>query len=870
MSATPERLVPPHALSVDEVAAWLGTDPARGLTSAEVSRRLQELGPNRPAHVPRPGYARIAGRQLADPLVALLLVAAVISALIGERIEAAVIGAIVFLNALLGFVQEAGAERAVLALGEAVQHSTVVVRDGTERLVDTEEIVPGDVAVLREGDRVPADARVVDGGLELDESALTGESAPVPKTSTQCTADTPLADRASMVFQGTAVTRGRGRVLVVATGDATEIGRVALLTAEARPPATPLQLRIAQLANVMVVLGVAVTAALTVGMLARGESLDEAFLVGVAVAVAAVPEGLAATMTIALARGARAMAAQGALVRRLIAVETLGGATVIAADKTGTLTVNRLSVSAVHPLPGRTEEDVLRAGALASTADLVEEPGGGRRIVGDPVDGALLVAATETIGADPRTAPGRRLVREVPFDPRRRRLTALYEEADGLRVVVKGALESLAERADVPAADLKALEDAAQVWAADGLRVLAVAERVTRGPAVEGDDLDRGVVLLGLVALHDPLRPTAAESIRAARSAGVEVAILTGDHPATAGAIARALELDERLVVTGAELDRMDAEELAAAVRSCSVFARVTPEHKLRIVESLQEAGHVVVVTGDGVNDAPALRRAHLGVAMGDSGTEAAREAAEVVLTNDDFATIVAAIAEGRRIDDNVRKFVAFLLSANLGEVVLFGIAVLAGLGAPMTIVQLLTVNLLTDGLPAVALAGDAASGSVLERGPRRDKALFSRAIWAVLGLAGVGVGLAATAAYLAGRALEPDAAQTMAFATIALAELVLVWSIRTQARPAWTGSRNNLLTTSVVLSAGIVAALLYVPPLASLFGTQPLEASALLVVVALSLLPAALLEAGKYLRPAAAPPQAGVRGSGPAQAARQ
>ncbi|HEY7380662.1 MAG TPA: cation-transporting P-type ATPase [Gaiella sp.] len=869
---TPERLAPlPHALSIDEVSAWLGTDPTRGLTSAEVARRLQELGANRPAHVPRPGYARIAGRQLADPLVALLLVAAVISALIGERIEAAVIGAIVFLNALLGFVQEAGAERAVLALGEAVQHSTVVVRDGTERLVDTEEIVPGDVAVLREGDRVPADARVVDGGLELDESALTGESAPVPKTSTQCAADTPLADRASMVFQGTAVTRGRGRVLVVATGDATEIGRVARLTAEARPPATPLQLRIAQLANVMVVLGVAVTVALTVGMLARGESLDEAFLVGVAVAVAAVPEGLAATMTIALARGARAMAAQGALVRRLIAVETLGGATVIAADKTGTLTVNRLSVSAVHPLPGRTEEDVIRAGALASTADLVEEPGGGRRIVGDPVDGALLMAAAETIGADPRTAPGRRLVREVPFDPRRRRLTALYEEADGLqRVVVKGALESLAERADVTAAELKALEDAAQAWAADGLRVLAVGERVARGPAEEGDDLDRGIVLLGLVALHDPLRPNAAESIRAARAAGVEVAILTGDHPATAGAIARALELDERLVVTGAELDRMDAEGLAAAVRSCSVFARVTPEHKLRIVESLQEAGHVVVVTGDGVNDAPALRRAHLGVAMGESGTEAAREAAEVVLTNDDFATIVAAIAEGRRIDDNVRKFVAFLLSANLGEVVLFGIAVMAGLGAPMTIVQLLTVNLLTDGLPAVALAGDAASGSVLERGPRRDKALFSRAVWAVLGLAGVGVGLAATAAYLAGRALEPDAAQTMAFATIALAELVLVWSIRTQSAPAWTGSRNNLLTTSVVLSAAIVAALLYVPPLASLFGTQPLEASALLVVLALSVLPAALLEAGKHLRATAAPPQAGVRGSGSAETARQ
>lgn len=814
---------PPHALPPAGVARDLTGDLALGMTENSAAARLEEVGLNCLPMPTRPRYAAIAARQLADPLVGLLVAAAAVSFAIGEPLEASVIAAIVVLNAVLGFVQEAGAERAVLALRSSVQRSAEVIRDGREREISVEELVPGDLIVLREGDRVPADARVATAErLELDESALTGESTPVDKHMTAVAADTPLAERSSMVFAGTAVTRGRARALVTATGVNTEVGTIASLTARAKPPPTPLQRRLAQLSRAMVALGLGVTAALTVGMLARGSSLEEAFLVGVSVAVAAVPEGLAATVTIALAQGARAMSASGAIVRRLTAVETLGGATVIAADKTGTLTVNQLRVAAVRPVAGVTDTAVLEAGVLASTAELLDD-GAGLRVAGDPVDGAFLLALAAAGAPDPRASADRRLLLELPFDPLRKRLTVTYEEDGCRRVVVKGAPETLVERSRLDEDQRRELLADALDWAADGLRVLAVGERRLVGDLPAEDALDEEIELLGLVGLHDPLRATAAASIRQAREAGIKVAMLTGDHPVTAAAIARSLELGDGTPLTGRELEEMDDAELREAARRHEVFARVTPADKLRLVQALQESGHVVCVTGDGVNDTPALRRADVGIAMGSSGTEAAREAAAIVLTDDDFATIVAAIREGRRISDNVRKFVAFLLSANLGEVVLFAIAVIAGLGAPMTVVQVLTVNLLTDGLPAVALSRDPSSPTTMRRRPRGHGTLFPRQLQIALGLAGLAVGLAATAAYLVGRELAPEAAQTMAFATIALAELVFVFSIRSTDAPAWRGPRNIALIASVLGSAALLALTIYLPLLQAPFGTEAL-----------------------------------------------
>ena len=818
--------LPPHAATAADVAHRLGSHLEQGLASDDAAGRLLASGPNRLDAPTRPHYLAIAGRQLADPLVALLLAAAVVSFAIGERLEAGIIFAIVVLNALLGFAQEVSAEHAVLALGTDVDEPVSIVRDGRQQQTSVEAIVPGDLVLLHEGVRVPADARVVvSEGLAVDESALTGESLPVSKTAEPVPSELPLAERRSMVYAGTGVTRGRGTAMVVATGLATEMGQVAALTAAAKPPPTPLQRRLGDLSVKLAVLGVALTITLALGMLARGAALDEAFLVGVSVAVAAVPEGLAAVVTIALAQGARAMAQRGAIVRSLSAIETLGEATVIATDKTGTLTLNELRIVDVEPAPGRIADDVVAVGALASAGVVLDEDGL-RRFAGDPVDVAFLVEADRRGVLDER----RDRIAEIPFDPERRRATAVYDHGGRRRVAAKGAHEVLFEIGSLSDHARGALEQTARRWAESGLRVLAVGERwPDEGEREEGEDahdLEHGVEILGLVALQDPLRPTSGEAISAARRAGIDVVMVTGDHPTTAASIARLLDVPH---------DR--------------VFARVTPVDKLRLVESLQQEGHVVAVTGDGINDAPALRRADVGVAMGRSGTEAARQAAEVVLTDDDFATIVAAVREGRVIGDNVRKFVAFLLSANFGEVVLFAIVVLAGLGVPMTVVQVLTVNLLTDGLPAIALTRDPASPTTMLRPPTPLGRLFGRDQLVLLTIAGTTVGLAATGAYVLGRELAPEGAQTMAFATIALAELVFVYSIRSQSQPAWRGPRNHLLALSVAASGAFVILGIYLPFARELLGTEPLGITELGIVLALALTPSVLVEVTKAIR---------------------
>jgi P-type Ca2+ transporter type 2C len=812
----------PHALAVEDVVRRLGADPERGLTDDEAQERLVRFGPNRLPRARRPAYATIALRQFADPLVGLLLGAVLVSALIGERIEALAILAIVLLNAILGFVQEARAESAVIALREVLEEHASVIRDGREREVAVEQLVPGELLVLREGERVPADARLVlAAGLAIDESTLTGESLPVDKSTDVLPLETGLAERTSMAYAGSSVTRGRGRAIVTATGSATELGEIAGLALRAKPPLTPLQRRVGALTRLMVAFGVVVTLALGGAMLARGSSLEEAFLVGVSVAVAAVPEGLAATVTIALALGAREMAARGAIARRLTAVETMGSATVIASDKTGTLTENRLRLADALPANGRSERELLTAAVLASTARLLGEEGE-LRPVGDPVDAAIVLAAHER-GLTDVVLETQRPVRELPFDPVRKRMALVYAEGDGRRLYVKGAPEVVLELSTMSADEIASLEAVAEEWASRGLKVLAVAERSVPGGRVDDEALEIELGVVGLLALQDPLRPTAHDAVAEALAAGLRVEMMTGDHPLTAGAIGRSLGLPES-----------------------AIHARVTPAEKLRLVEAFQDEQEVVAVTGDGVNDAPALRTADVGVAMGRGGTEAARESADLVLTDDDFATIVAAIREGRAIADNIRKFVAFLLSANLGEVALFAVAIPAGLGVPMTVVQVLLVNVLTDGLPAVALTRDPAAADTMRRPPERGNRLFPPRAWGALAAVGVVVGLAALVAFLVGRIDEADEARTMAFATVAFAELALVFSLRSPIRAAWDAPRNLYLIGSVVLSAATVLVALYLPVLNDPIGTVPLGPAELAVVVGLALVPFACVETGK------------------------
>ena len=733
----PETTPPPaYALDPDRVALELGTDPARGLSSDEATARLEQDGPNELDRARGPAYGRIAARQLVEPLAGLLVAAALVSAAIGETVEAAAIGLIVALNATFGFTQELGAERAVLALRASLESIVSVIRDGNECSVPARELVTGDLLRIREGDRIPADARVLHThGLEVDESLLTGESATVAKGSPPVLMGLSLAERTSMVYAGTGATRGSATAVVVATGARTEQGAIAELADEAEPPPTPLQARLGRLARWMVVLGVVVTVVLGAAMVARGESWRDAFLVGVSVAVAAVPEGLAATVTIALAFGSREMARRGAIVRTLAAIETIGEATVICTDKTGTLTENRLRLDREESAAGCGPDDLLWAAAAASAADV------------DPVDRALLAACAERgVAVEAET------IHSLPFEASRKRATVVVRRGDSAVSVVKGAPEVVLARCLAAEGELDRLGAIAERWAAEGVRVLAVASRDVDPAETREETLESNLQPRGLVGLTDPLRSTAAASVRAARELGLEVKMLTGDHPLTAAAIARELALPP------------DA-----------VHARFTPADKLELVAALQRAGEVVAVTGDGVNDAPALRQADVGIAMGASGTEAAREAASLVITDDDFATIVAAVEEGRRIAGNLRSFLAFLLSANLGEVLLFAVAIGVGLGPPMTVVQVLAVNLLTDGPPAIALARDpAGSHARLERGR-----LFGRAYATALVVMGMLVGLAALVAFLVVRELRPEAAQTAAFATVALAELALVFSCR-------------------------------------------------------------------------------------------
>jgi Ca2+-transporting ATPase len=807
-----------HATTVEALERELRTNAALGLSDEEAAARLRADGPNRLSKPQRPPYGRIALRQLVDPLVGLLVVAAAVSAAVGEGLEWAVIAAIVLLNGVLGFVQEARSERAVIALREGFKHKARVVRGGRVQEVRSDEVVRGDLLLLAGGDRVAADARIVEAaGLEADESILTGESVPVAKGTAAADEGAALAERSSMVFGETAVTRGRGAGFVTAIGPATEIGAIAMLTAAVKRPPTPLQQRLAGLARLMVVLGVVVTLGLAAAMLLRGAALEEAFLVGVSVAVAAVPEGLAATVTIALALGARAMADRGAIVRRLAAVETAGQATVICTDKTGTLTENAIRVAAVAPSEPTSARELLAAAVLASAPELAH--GADDWISADPIEAALLRAAREHGVSGRELLEGGPVAVEHPFDSERKRMTVVHRVPEGLRALTKGAPEVVLDRSSAETARRSEAERTAEAWAEEGLRVLAVAERrLPDGAGLGADEVEFDLELLGLVALHDPLRQSARSAVLDAKRAGLGVKMLTGDHPVTARAIAQALEL---------------APE--------DVHARITPSDKLHIVENLQEGGEVVAVTGDGVNDAPALRRADVGISMGRSGTEAAREASDIVLTDDDFATIVAAIQEGRRIYDNVRKFVAFLLSANLGEVVLFAIAIVAGLGAPMTVVQILTINVLTDGLPAVALTRDPAAPNV---GPSRGRRLLPPALQAALAVVGLLVGTAALAAFLVGRELG-DAGQTMAFATVGLAELAFVFSCRSPIAAPWRLPRNSYLTVSVAASLLLLALTIYLPAHGAL-GTVALGPLEVCVVVGLALIPFAAVELAK------------------------
>lgn len=912
----------PWALDPAAVATLLGTDTERGLDASEATTRLEQVGPNVLRQAPPEPRWHAALRQFSDPLVRLLLAAIAISLVAwflegahGVPYDAVVIAAIVLANAALGFAQEARAVQAVAALQRITAASASVLRDGRPVRVPAAALVPGDLLLLEEGDAVGADARVVDlAGLTVTEAALTGESEPVLKDLATVPPATALGDRLDMVFGGTAVSRGRGRAIVTATGMATEMGHVAELLESTDKELTPLQREVDRIGRLLgiavVVIAVVVTTAIFLTTDVRTASeVVAVLLVGVSLAVAAVPEGLPTILSVVLALGVQRMAAQRAIVKRLSSVETLGSASVICSDKTGTLTCNEMTVRAVVTPLGRVDvtgsgyrpegellvdgrplddegllrevELVVGGGSLANNATLVTGPGGWT-IQGDPTEAAFLVAEAK-IGLTEARRDRFARVGEVPFTSERKLMSAIATDAwagGRLSVFTKGAPDVLLGRCTheqapegiVPLTDVRRAELLAEVDALGdrALRTLGVAYRPLPADAGTGEDLEHELVHLGLVGLIDPPRPEAPGALAEARAAGVRVLMITGDHPRTARRIALDLGLagPADRVLTGADLEAMDDDGLRTAVREVSVYARVAPEHKLRIVRALQADDHVVAMTGDGVNDAPALRAADIGVAMGRTGTEVTKEAADMVLADDNVATIVAAVRAGRHIFSDIRKFIRFLLSSNIGEVLTMFLGVVlagplglahsgAGLAVPLLATQILWINLLTDSAPALAMGVDPPPDDLMARPPRRlTERVIDLDMW--IGILWVGtvmalVTLAALDLRLDGGLLGGSGsvaeARTVAFTTLVLAQLFNCLNARSDRSSAFRHLfTNRWLWAAIALSAALQVAVVHVGFLNRAFDTVPMDAGDWALAVGLASLVLVADEAKKLV----------------------
>jgi Ca2+-transporting ATPase len=864
-----------YSRDVEEVAAALGTSSRTGLSAEEAARRLAQHGPNELATARAVPPWRLLLEQFRNVLILILFAAVGLSVVLGHATEAIVIAAIVLLAVLLGFVQEYRAERAIEALGRMAAPTATVRRDGEEVEVPARALVPGDIVLLHAGDRASADGRLIEAvNLQVEESALTGESLPVEKQTAAVDGDVdlPLGDRTNMVYSGTSATYGRGRAVVVATGMQTEFGGIARMLETIERGKTPLQLSLDRVAMVLARAAlVVVLLVVSLGLL-RGQPFLEMLLFGVALAVAVVPEALPAVITISLTLAAQRLVRRNALVRRLPAIETLGSVDVICSDKTGTLTKDEMTVRKVlaggelfdvsgagyEPVgefsrdgaavePSAAVVEALRAAVLASDARLVRGDEGQWFLRGDPTEGALVVAAAKA-GLE-RAELEQRFPRvdEIPFTSESKRMTTLHETPDGTVAYAKGAPEVLLRSCRLEPEERRALLATAQELAGEALRVLAVARRSNATPA----NAERDLTFLGLVAMIDPPRPEARQAVERCVAAGVTPVMITGDHPLTAQAIARELGiLTHGRAVTGAKLEAMEDTDLEREVDRIQVYARVSPLHKLRVVEALQRRGHTVAMTGDGVNDAPALKKADIGVAMGVTGTDVAKEAAAMTLTDDNFASIVAAVEAGRGVFANIKKYLMYLLAANLGEIgLLLGASVL-GKPLPLSAVQILYVNLATDGLPALALSVDPAERDLMRRPPRsRRTGIFTRPVVALIAVGGAWSGLVTLAlfswALSSGKALAE--AMTMTFATLVLIEFFKAYSFRSDRTSVLERPfANRWLNVAILWELVLVMLVVNVPLLQDAFGTRPLSLDAWLIVIGLAFTIVPVLEIAK------------------------
>ncbi|MGD8403267.1 MAG: cation-translocating P-type ATPase [Anaerolineales bacterium] len=927
-----------HALSPEDVLRHLEVQE-EGLTDEQAARRLAQYGHNQLQEAPRPTFWHMLWDQLNNFVVILLIVASIVSALLGDYVEAGAIMAIVVLNAVLGIVQEQRAEEALAALKRLAAPDAQVIRSGSRKVVPAREVVPGDIVFLEAGNYVPADVRLLEAvNLRVEEASLTGESLPVQKSAASIIdKDVPLGDRKNTAFMGTLVSYGRGRGVVVSTGMRTQLGLIATMLQTVEAEETPLQKRLDQLGKTLSIASLILVAIVFVVALADytnvielfsdpltyfktfSREITDVFIIAVSLAIAAVPEGLPAVVTISLALGMREMVRRHALIRRLASVETLGSATVICSDKTGTLTQNEMTVTRLWAdgqyigvtgsgyvphgdfLVNEKQVDItdypaaltsLWLGVLNNDAELEITGASGSqqtyRIVGDPTEGALLVAAAKAgaLPVDVKQAYPRE--NEVPFDSERKRMITVHEVSeprpedispfynDEMRewsvIAIKGAPDLVLDlctryqtmddqTVSLTEEKRQAILAANDILTKDALRVLAVAYRTDKEvPFHEGElkvhEVERDLVFVGLIGMIDPARPEVKPALDEGREAGIRTVMITGDYPNTARAIAETIGLLQpgHKVATGADLNEMDAETLKREIRVTDVFARVSPEHKMRIVDALQSNDEIVAMTGDGVNDAPAIKRADIGVAMGITGTDVAKETADMVLTDDNYASIVSAVEQGRIIYSNIRKFVYYLLSCNVAEILVIFLGTLIAKNSPLTAIQLLWLNLVTDGAPALALATEKGDPDIMNRKPRpKNEPIINRFMQLGILIQTIAITGVTLAAYFLGLNLHPDQpefAEAMAFVTLSLSELVRAYTARSEYYPLlkigiFTNRNMNL---ALLFSAALIFAVIYIPFFNPIFNTVPLGWQQWQVLLPLLLVPSIAAEAVKLV----------------------
>ena len=865
-----------YDVTAQEVLKELKTTES-GIASAEAGNRLKEYGKNVLIGKKKVSPFKVFLEQFNSPVVWILAGALIVSFLMGEKVDAVVIMSILIINAVLGFLQEYRAEKEIEALKKLVSLNALVIRDGKKQEIDSSEIVPGDILIVREGDKVPADARIIEEiSLETQESMLTGESLPVEKTSEKIPKDRELAERRNLLFSGTTVTRGKGKAVVVRTGMDSEIGKITKLIQETKKERTPLQIKLTKLGGMLsIIISVVCALVLLAGFL-RGENLVEVFALAVALAVAAIPEGLPTVVTISLAVGLKRMLKKNALIRKLPSVETLGSTTVICTDKTGTLTYNEMTVKKIfanekivrvsgagYSPSGRFTEDpekfdlLLKIGALCNDAKITDQ-----KCIGDPTEGCLKVAAVKArINTEELDKKYPRM-NEIPFSSERKRMTTIHRVGDKYFAYMKGAPDVIldlcsgyysGEKTIPLTGGLKDLVVKTNTdFCGEAMRVLGFAFKEIKDPQQFTETDEKNFVFTGLQGMIDPPRDEVKKAVKECNEAGVRVVMITGDYQGTAEAIAGEIGLTGRSI-SGKDLEKMDDADFLNVVQDIIIYARVNPEHKQKIVKALQKKGNVVAMTGDGVNDAPALKKADIGIAMGITGTDVSKEASDMVLTDDNFRTIVNAIEEGRGVYDNIKKFFVFLLSGNIGEVAIIFISLLMGLPAPLTATQILLINLVTDGLPATALSIDPFEPDAMKRKPRKRNDKIQKGLGNFLIGYPILMTIVALTLFLISynRTGNLERSRTLVFLLIVFFELYQSFASRSTIFPSVKVGlfKNKALLGATMISLLVAIGTVYMPSMNTLFGTAQINVMDFLKVLLLGSIGFVYLEISKLVK---------------------